>query len=1235
MKSIRIGNDIRIEWPIVLSGDVSKLQDLDLTVEVRPSAKIIDTHNYADEIRNNDNKRLLFEKHETTVMMNGGLECRRDIGDGKEHCRPRPPRPCPPRPIPPAPVKLPYHIEDNTLIAMWTADRQFATGDYDIILYAHKNEGGQAVCDQYRFVRLVSHTAQADAPDDSGIEAVIAMQPVTLELSGLSAYEVAVINGFQGTEEEWLASLKKPAEDAAEELKQEIEQFKEDTKEELQADIKALGYYEDNPEFIRAYTDAEGKFLWGIRIDGSIEWAKGVPTPVQNALKELADKIKDLGGDKIEEVETALNEKIEALQDAIDVINASLKTLTDTFSYQDNPEFVNVVTDAEGKVLFGIKEDGKPYFPKNETYSVESNQEFLAAWLDAAGHVLFGLRQDGSTYVAKADFLDKIEEIRQLLEDNGIGDDELKQRVEALEETFTIISNDEWLHAVVDAEGKLLFGIKAENGEVVIPKQDTYKVVSNDEWLAAWLDADNKVLFGVKADGTFWAAKSNFAGGGNYDEQIAEINETLQQVQDQLKDIDTSGVANTIFSVIDDAEERLAVTTDKDERVISYRDKDGVLHENKGIDTPKYYQNGKEKNFVENLTDLEDVSNHNTPNLLIASEMQKTFNDGVNSFTPPNEGYEMSNPIECQAGDWFTRTGTATGMVVVTDENDKNGTRLFNADGTTLGNTFQIPTDMTWVRFIRMAAEVVGAESGSVVICKGKNAFNGDNRGDFLTIDKLRLQTANIPKDIKYLKSSDGKYWELYVDDSHTLQIREIDPNIITDLPADFPIYNISGNFGETFDTWISCTPPYLIERNANGVINFYKATNDVVGYGEFKKVLNSGGLVRYARAYEYGVYLGPQGENQLTIYDEDFNVVDTGIGGISGYVDSHDFVYFDDNHVAVFRAINKEGSITIPYGDNSNKQFTGMLRYFSISELKKTNGEWSKIGEFNMLNYPRLFTDIFGSMSENSTLEVHPNTLFIDYDGNYVVNLRNNDSFIKIRRKEETDGSVTIGSKTYNYDEAIIGRVGGKYNAGYIDSKRVLEEEFTFTDVPTTLTDRSTDEQPEWKWYHAHDVSYWGKKTINDVEYPTYLLFDNNMWTNNNETTNYIDINPRNNYQNNPTANNESAFVDNKSDSGGAYDTHMVSRVVQLSIDWENHLIKDYRIYVIPKKYSYTRSGAQMLEEGVLLINWTDAHECGLYDFNDEQTQVQNHTYTNGKELWHVANHNSYRVHCMNNNIN
>lgn len=40
-------------------------------------------------------------------------------------------------------------------------------------------------------------------------------------------------------------------------------------------------YVSPNNEYIRAYTDLEGRFLWGIRHDGSIEFAKGVPTPIK------------------------------------------------------------------------------------------------------------------------------------------------------------------------------------------------------------------------------------------------------------------------------------------------------------------------------------------------------------------------------------------------------------------------------------------------------------------------------------------------------------------------------------------------------------------------------------------------------------------------------------------------------------------------------------------------------------------------------------------------------------------------------------------------------------------------------------------------------------------------------------------------------------------------------------------------------------------------------------------
>lgn len=1155
MESIRIGNDIRIEWPIVLSGDVEKLQDLDLTVEVRPSAKIIDTHNYADAPK----------PRKVTVMMNGGITCRPDIGDGKEHCRPRP---CPPhnhRPVPPAPVRLPYHIEDNTLIAMWTADRQFATGDYDIILYAHKNEGGQAVCDQYRFVRLVSHTAQADAPDDSGIEAVIAMQPVTLELSGLSAYEVAVINGFQGTEEEWLASLKKPAEDAAEELKQEIEQFKEDTKEELQADIKALGYYEDNPEFIRAYTDAEGKFLWGIRIDGSIEWAKGVPIPIQNALKELADKIKDLGGDKIEEVETALNEKIEALQDAIDVINASLKTLTDTFSYQDNPEFVNVVTDSDGKVLFGIKEDGKPYFPKNETYSVESNQEFLAAWLDAAGHVLFGLRTDGSTYVAKADFLTKIEEIMKLLDENSIKDEEIAAQVKQLQDTFSIVSNDEWLHAVVDAEGKLLFGIKAENGEVYMPKQDTYKVVSNDEWMAVWLDRQDRILFGVKADGIFWAAKSNFAGDSNYDEQIAEINETLQQVQDQLKDIDTS-VADEVTKAI---------------------------------------ENGAVK-----LENVEGVSNHNTPNLLIADEMQKTFNDGTNSFTPPNEGYEMSNPIECKAGDWFTRTGTATGMVVVTDAEDKNGTRLFNADGTTLGSTFQIPEDMTWVKYIRMAAEVGGATDGSVVICKGKVAYTGDDRGDYLTVKKLRIEKRNLPKDVMYVKSEDGtKFYELYVDASGALQVKEVDPDIIpeSEYPSNWLPFTLNGSFSGYFDRMLLMNSMGLVEIKSNGPTKIHTIGQDRNRtWGEFN------------HAYLNGEdrYIAPTksvrtGRNVMTIFDTDFNIIDDNIGlhgNDSASLDNHDFIYIDDNHVIVYGIAHD--NVMVP-GSSEVKSINGPF----INELKKQDGVWISVGSFRAVGYPKLCTDAFGNLGD--VMDSHTNTITLDYDGNLIFNCRNWDAFIKIKRTENSDGTVTLGSKTLDYDEAIIGRVGGRHNSAYLDSKRVLNEGFSFTDTPASLTDMSDDDWEEWQWYHCHDVKYWGMKQIGDKQYPTYTLFDNNYWTENAfKSEQYNILNKNNNINNNPQGSGNYYLTDRDSDENYAQYTH--SRVIQLSIDWENHKIMDYRVYYIPKMYSREQSGATMYDEGIISISYAYAGEFGLWDFTTGETEISGHIYKGAKELFH-----------------
>lgn len=896
-----------------------------------------------------------------------------------------------------------------------------------------------------------------------------------------------------------------------------------------EARIKELGEYADSPEFIRAYTDTEGKFLWGIQADGSVEWAKGIPAPVRNALKGLEEKIKT----DSDTIKTTLTEKINALQDAIDVINASLKLLTDTFS---------------------------------------------------------------------------------------------------------IVSNDEWLHAVVDAENRLLFGIKAENGEVVMPKQDTYKVVSNDEWLAAWIDSQDKILFGIKADGTFWAAKHNFSTGENYDGEIEDINNTLSSMQGTIKDladkiagIDTSGVANTVFSVIDDAEERLAVTTDKDERIISYRDKDGVLHEKKGVDTSKYYLNGKERNFVDQtevesevtkaaengavkLENVDGVSNHNTPNLLIASEMQKTFNDGTNSFTPPNDGYEMSNPIECQAGDWFTRTGTATGMVVVTDENDKNGTRLFNSEGGTLGNTFQIPEDMTWIRYIRMAAEVSGANDGSVVICKGRKAYKGDEKGDFLTLDKLIVEDRNLSKNIRYLQSPDGKYWDLYVDESYQLQIKEVDPEIITNLPSDFPVLQFNGTFNDLFKyICVGVGSKYNFVIKQGGVVKFMPTSKTGLtnsGYGNFERVQNKSGENRYV----FGISTSetdsthvPEIKVGITICDEELNILETGITSGTGYPDIHDEIFIDDNHLILFRY----GSKNVRFDDLEEPvRIQGVV----IEEIKKIDGKWEVIGSFDTGDYPQLCTDCFGDYTDPdndiSVIDSHPNTLGLDYDGNIILNCRNWDTWMKIRRVENEDGTVTIGSKDLDYDEAIIGRVGGRHNSGYIDSKRVLNDGFSFKDVPATLNEVSDDDWEEWQWFHCHDVKYWGMKNIDGQGYPTYTLFDNNMWTGNSFVTGkYNVLNKHNNANLDPEQNNSE---------------YHFSKLIQLSIDWEGHHVKEYKIYYIPNIYQEQAGGVTMYDEGVLLASYSG--RIMLLDFTTDGTEVSRQMYKGAKTLFNV-NTSSYRA--------
>ena len=622
--------------------------------------------------------------------------------------------------------------------------------------------------------------------------------------------------------------------------------------------------------------------------------------------------------------------------------------------------------------------------------------------------------------------------------------------------------------------------------------------------------------------------------------------------------------------------------------------------------------------FTGSINNIEGVVDHNTENLLDPDGTEKTFNDGTNSFSPPNEGYELSNRIDAAAGEWFTRTGTATGMIVVTDSEDKNGQRLTGKGGATLGNSFQIPREMSWVRYIRIAVQVAGAKDGSVVICRGKHAFTGEERGDYITVPSLRVEKRNLAKDVAYLSAPDGTYWELYIDGNHSLQIREVDPDVIppSELPSNWDEIKVEGSFNGLFDRFNIMTKDFLIDMNQNGPVRVKPIVPSLTSeYDNFEHFYTPENKERYVVATNEDV--AGTGSKYITIFDENFNVIDKNIGmtgNVSG-IDSHDFIYISDTHLILLNSMNANVNI----GGAGMKNIRGA----TIQEIVKQNGVWKSVGWFAVTDYPQLCTDAFGEMGD--VVDSHPNTIGLDYDGNLILNMRNWDTWIKIRRVDNGDGTYTLGSATKDYSEAVIGRVGGRHNSAYIDAKRVLGEGFTFTDIPSGLTDVSSDEWEEWQFFHPHDVKYWGMKEIGRKEYPTYTIFDNNYWTGNSYVNNAFNSeNRRNNYGNNPQGGNYNYYNESLS-SNAKYKERTVSRVVQMSIDWESKKVVDYKIYVLPQMYSKEQCGATMYDEGILSIAYSYNGMWGLWNFN-EDSELLGHVYKGAKMLFQ-AQYSKHRI--------
>ena len=109
-----------------------------------------------------------------------------------------------------------------------------------------------------------------------------------------------------------------------------------------------------NKEYFAAWLDEDDKVVLGIRRDGEIIGE----IHAVNALKKVISQ---------------LQSDLASLQEKVGTIDTNLKELLDVFSFQENPEYLAVEKDADGKVLSATNPDGSHYIHnvKSETIPTE------------------------------------------------------------------------------------------------------------------------------------------------------------------------------------------------------------------------------------------------------------------------------------------------------------------------------------------------------------------------------------------------------------------------------------------------------------------------------------------------------------------------------------------------------------------------------------------------------------------------------------------------------------------------------------------------------------------------------------------------------------------------------------------------------------------------------------------------------------------------------------------------
>ena len=385
----------------------------------------------------------------------------------------------------------------------------------------------------------------------------------------------------------------------------------------------------------------------------------------------------------------------------------------------DNPEFAIAAVDINNRILYGIKNDGQPYWgvgvPKvvrdyvnkqvndilgtdNITETIDSlkevekflsdfkNSDTLKALLDTKAN-----KTDVDNTVANinADIADKYKKSNPNDEEGNVVD---------TNSIKSVINNPEYFKAFVDNTNKLIEAIGLDGVRKFFAGINiqgiSQCVIDNPDYLIAWTDNENKIIFAVQHDGNPYFGYGVPKQINGFVEDInaavySKIDELTQSLENAKADIDKRiNLGDNTYPVdvhkISENPEYISVIFDAAQKVLEAYGVDGIKKLFTAIelmgtkmsveDNPEYIKVDVDKSnkiLGGFRTDGDYVFGAGVPTQ-IQQEINKKADDTISKATEIANNLDTANAIDLDSdidGDIYASTGK-DGNIDITSDNE-------------------------------------------------------------------------------------------------------------------------------------------------------------------------------------------------------------------------------------------------------------------------------------------------------------------------------------------------------------------------------------------------------------------------------------------------------------------------------------------------------------------------------------------------------------------------------------